>query len=109
MAAKLNSDVTIRCQNADGEWVWREVPGRYLPGGIFAVTEYGKEIGLTHVKSGFLVQNSIRTVSHGRRAAKKLLALPVSWDFTAPETVKQFPAEALHAINEIRKEATSWL
>jgi len=107
--SRLNLEQTVRicCRDkvTHGAQKWVEVRGRELKGGVFAVTKNGGVMGLTHIKTGSLVQNRVPSLAAAELASKRLMALDVDWGFDSLDAVKSFPDEIHEAIHEIRKDA----
>lgn len=101
---KPKLDDVVKIFTTDGWW---EVPGRVLCGGVFALTNRDGVLGMTHIKTGRLVQNSVLTLKAAARANAKLLSLDINWDFDDADEVKKWCNSTKKKIRKIQEELLS--
>lgn len=104
---KLAETILICCadRNSESGKKWVEVEGRALKGGVFALTRNTGTMGITHIKTGFLVQDYIPSLAAATFAVKRLMALDVDWGFDDPKAVKSFPDDVSKMIHKIKEDA----
>jgi hypothetical protein len=68
------------------------------------IHRWSEKYSITHVRTGFRCMGA-SSKKQARDAIKALLALPVDWAFTNPETVKGWHEKHGDALRDIRRRA----
>lgn len=79
-----------------------DVPGRILPGGIFALTAYNGH-ALTHIKTGRMVVK-VSTLKGAKGLSDALQNLPINWDYTDWNEWKNWPKDVFEKAQAIAME-----
>ncbi len=81
---------------------YKDVPGRILPGGIFALTAYNR-YALTHIKTGRMVVK-VSTLKGAKGLSDALQKLPINWDYSDWSEWKKWPKDVFEKVQALAME-----